>query len=132
MTKRASESSRPARTWWLSSLLFVVSPVWGARAGGAEMNVVKSIKTNQSGDVEIELKSTREFPVRDAVIELRISNQTFRRSRPGPDGSLNTIIFVLTDDEFVRINTGDLVTVGFSHEPPGWNFGNVDKTLLDK
>ncbi len=132
MTKRASESSRRARTWWLSSLLFVVSPVWGARAGGAEMNVVKSIKTNQSGEVEIELKSTKEFPVRDAVIELRIGNQTFRRSRPGPDGSLNTIIFVLTHDEFVRINTGDSVTVGFSHEPPGWNFGNVDKTLLDK
>jgi len=96
------------------------------------MNVVKSIKTNQSGDVEIELKSTKEFPVRDAVIELRIGNQTFRRSRPGADGSLNTIIFVLTHDEFVRINAGDSVTVGFSHEPPGWNFGNLDKTRLDK
>ena len=96
------------------------------------MNVVKSIKTNQSSNVEIELKSTKEFPVRDAVIELRIGNQTFKRSRPGPDGSLNTIIFVLTHDEFVRINTGDSVTVGFFHEPPGWNFGNLDKTLLDK
>ena len=66
--------------------------------------------------VEIELKSTKEFPVRDAVIELRVGAQTFRRSRPGPDGSLNTIIFVLTHDEFDRINTGDAVTVGFSHE----------------
>ena len=96
------------------------------------MNVVKSIKTNKSGDIEIELKSTKEFPVRDAVIELHIGNQTFRRSRPAPDGSLNTIIFVLTHDEFVKINTGDSVTVGFSHEPPGWNFGKVDKSLLDK
>ena len=96
------------------------------------MNVVKGIKTNQSGDVEIELKSTKEFPVRDNVIELRIGNQTFRRSRPGPDGSLNTIVFVLTRDEFVRINAADSVTVGFSHEPAGWNFENVDKTRLDK
>ena len=31
--------------WWLSSLLSVVSPVLVAGAGGAEMNVVKSIKT---------------------------------------------------------------------------------------
>jgi len=130
MTKIASKSSRRAKAW--SSLLFVASLVWGVGAGGAEINVVKSIKTNPSGDVEIELKSTKEFPVRDAVIELRIGNQTFRRSRPAPDGSLNTIIFVLTKAEFARINTGDSLTVGFSHEPPGWNFGNIDKTQLDK
>ncbi len=96
------------------------------------MNVIKSVKTNQSGEVELELSSAKEFPVRDAVIELRIGKQTFRRSRPARDGSLNTIIFVLTDEEYAKINTGDSVKVGFSHEPSGWDFGKVDKTQRDK
>lgn len=130
--KRASRATRGARAGWLCSLLFAVFPIASARAGGAEMNAIQSVKTNQSGEVEIELKSTKEFPVRDAVIELRIGDQTFRRSRPAPDGSLNTIIFVLTDDQYAKINTGDSIRVGFSHEPSRWDFGYVDKTQRDK
>jgi hypothetical protein len=130
--KGASRATRGARAAWLCSLLLPVFPIAGASAGGAEVNVVRSVKTNQSGEIEIELNSTKEFPVRDAVIELRIGDQTFRRSRPAPDGGLNTVIFVLTDDQYAKINTGDSITVGFSHEPSGWDFGKIDKTRRDK
>jgi hypothetical protein len=58
-----------------------------------------------------------------------------------PDGSLNTVIFTLTREEFDRTKDGDLVTVqhggcteDLTQLRPYWDlwiFGPLDKSLLD-
>jgi hypothetical protein len=92
--------------------------------------MIKSIKTVRSA-VELQLTSSRSFGVRNALVVLRIGTQKFTKSRSPEDGSLNTLIFTLTADEFARTAPGDRVTVQYGDEP-GWDFGTLDKRLLDK
>jgi len=97
-------------------------------------NVVRTINASPSGAVDVELNSTREFPVRNAVIQLHIGSKTFRQSR-SPDGSLNNLVFSIPSDEFTSaLNNGDPMWVDFhGQEQSGlwWDFGNLDKSKLD-
>ncbi len=97
-----------------------------------EVNTIKSIKTVPEG-IEIELYSTREFPVRNEIVRLHIGDDEFTRSRSPEDGSLNTLFFTLTVSAFeTRVATGDRVWVDFGEGSQRWDFGTLDKSLLGK
>ena len=123
--------TRPGRLWlWTLTLLLFLVGLPALATAQPEVNVIKSIKTVRS-EVEIQLTSSRAFGVRNALVVLRIGTQEFTNSRSPEDGSLNTLIFTLTSDEFARLAPGDRVTVQYGDEP-GWDFGTLDKRLLDK
>jgi hypothetical protein len=105
------------------------------------VNIIKSIKYVDSSDaledkagVEIELISTRAFPVRNELAVLRVGDGEFTLSRYPEDGHTNTLIFTLTTKEFARLANGDPVTVQYGRglSGGGWDFGPLDKNLLDK
>lgn len=94
-----------------------------------DVNLVKKTRTVTSG-VEIEINSTRAFPVRNEIVILRIGAEEFTKSRYPEDGDLKTLIFTLTADEYARTNTGDKVTVYYGRDPSTenkWDFGVIDK-----
>ena len=126
----------------LTCLLFS-SIIAGAQAPQADVNTVKSIRT-VNGVVEVELHSSREFPVRDEVVVLRIGKKEFLRSRSPEDGSLKTLIFMIEPDEFGSLADGEEMTVKYgksredagdvgadaaSAHRPRWNFGKLNKSL---
>ena len=96
----------------------------------SEVNTIKSLRRGNS-EIDRHLTSSRPFGVRNALIVLRIGSQRFTKSRPPEDGSLNTLIFTLTSDQFARTTPGDRVAVQYGDEP-GWDFGPLDKRLLDE
>jgi len=125
-----SGGTRPGRPWpWTLTLLLSLVSLPALATAQPEVNAIKSIKTLGS-EVEIQLTSSRPFGVRNALVVLRIGTQKFTKSRPPEDGSLNTLIFTLTSDQFARTAFGDRVTVQYGDEP-GWDFGTLDKRLLD-
>jgi hypothetical protein len=123
--------TRPGGPWpWPVTLLLSLVGLPALATAQPEVNVIKSMKTVSSG-VELRLTSSRSFEVRNALVVLRIGTQEFTKSRSPEDGSLNTLIFTLTSDEFARLAPGDRVTIQYDNEP-GWDFGTLDKRLLDK
>ena len=111
----------------LGSLLFF------APAAAQVTNTIKSI-TTVGQTVEITVNSTIPFDVRDELVVLIIGDQEFTTSRSPEDGNLNELIFVLTLDEWNQVATGDPVSVQFGQDDPSdhWNFGTLDKSLLNK
>jgi hypothetical protein len=112
-----------------------------AQAPTPDVNTVRRIQT-VDGVVEIEVRSNREFPIRDEVVVLRIGEQEFKRSRSPEDGSLKTLIFMLTPDEFDSLVDRVQMTVKYGlHKEgedaempatphrPRWNFGRLNKAL---
>ena len=126
------------------ALLLIVLLGTPIAAAAQEVNVVKSIRA-VGKTVEIELESTKEFPVRDEVVVLRIGEKEFSKSRSPKGGSLKGLVFVLTADEFEKLTDGDQMTVGYGRQPAGeegvlsgsaagprWDFGKLNKTLLGR
>jgi hypothetical protein len=85
-------------------------------------------------EVEIEVESTTEFPVRDELVVLRIGSREFTKSRSPADGSLNRLIFSLPYGEFAQLQPGEPVVVEYGHNGhgPRWNFGQLTRSLLGK
>ena len=99
--------------------------------------------------IELEVTSTREFPVRALPPVLRIGEQTFSLSRNPDDGRLDTLIFRIPADRFDRLENGAPVEVFYALSmeadsttgrvtaavrAPGeesWSFGPLQKSLLD-
>jgi len=106
--------------------------------GGNDVNQIKSVHSASSstlGDtVEIELNSNREFLPQGELLVLRIGSQEFSLSRYPATGETNTAVFTLTLDEWSRVSQGDPVAVqyGAGTNYNGWNFGKVDKTMLNR
>ena len=128
---RGTRRRRPRRPVPQLLLVLLLLP---AVATAQEANAINAIKTVEAG-VDIELTSTREFLVRDEVVVLRIGAREFKRSRSPEDGSLNTLIFTLTTEEFAATNTGDRVTVQYGRgesRSDVWDFGTLDKSRLDR
>lgn len=103
--------------------------------GQSEVNTIKSIQTAAGGTVEIEVHSTREFPVRDEIVILRVGTQEFTSSRTPADGSLNTLIFRLTPTDWAGTKTGDSVTIFYGQDDPKdttnrWVFSPLNKSQL--
>ena len=116
-----------------------------AFAAAQDVNVVKGIRAVDS-TVEIELESSKEFPVRDEIVVLRIGKKEFSKSRSPKNGSLKGLIFILTADEFARLGDGEIMTVGFGRQSDSedttiaagrdaglrWEFGKLNKGLLER
>ena len=116
-----------------------------AAAQEPEVNVVKSVRAVNS-TIEIELESSKEFPVRNEVVVLRIGNKEFMKSKTPKGGSLKKLIFILTADEFDQLADGDPMIVtygrqtddditglsGRRHHEPRWDFGKLNKALLGR
>ena len=126
--------------------VFLICLVTASVLGVAqEVNVVKSVKSVDS-TVEIELHSSKPFPIRDEVVVLRIGNKEFYRSKHPENGSLNTLIFMLSAKEFSALADGQPMIVKFGRGndaageiqaarergEPRWDFGKLDKRLLDR
>jgi hypothetical protein len=104
-------------------------------AAAEPVNVIRGIGLAASGvDVEIELESTTEFPVRNELVVLRIGSRVFTTSRHPADGSLNRLIFVLSHDELARLQPGETVVVEYGRNGTGprWNFGRLTRSLLGR
>jgi hypothetical protein len=105
-----------------------------------DQNNVKSIKSvlsspalNNQGAVDITLSSNRPFLPGGELLVLRIGSQQFDVSRLGDDGSTNQVTFTLTSDQFAAVQQGDPMAVQYGDGGNGitWNFGHVDKTMLN-
>ncbi len=106
-----------------------------------ERNIIRRIRTVQSTSVlgnrpavEIEVFSPRVFPVRNEIVILRIGTREFFLSRYGDEGDTHVLIFTLTREEFLQMSSGEPVVVQYGHGevPERWDFGRLDKTLLDR
>lgn len=83
--------------------------------------------------VEITLKSTRPFPVVNAIAVLEIGSARFYLSHYDEEGDLNTLTFTLSQAEFDQATDGELVSLKYEPDSQGsWNFGPLDKSLLDQ
>ena len=83
--------------------------------------------------IEIQLYSDDGFPVRDQIIVLQIGALLFFLSGY-PNGDLNTVVFTLTEEQFAAVSDGDPVIVQYGIAPSDevWQFGNLDKSILDQ
>lgn len=118
-----------AGTSLFAVLLFTSQP-----SAADDVNTIRGIKTTSSR-VEVEVSSTRSFPVRALPHILHIGDKEFALSRYPDDGSLNTLIFILTADEFAQVVNGEQVVVQYGSEEllsDRWDFGALNKGLLDK
>jgi len=104
-----------------------------------DQNNVNSMKTvaassalNGQSGVEISLNSNRSFLPTGEVLMLQIGSQQVDLSRYADNGSINQITFVLTQEQFAALQQGDHISVQYGDGGPSWNFGTVDKTMLNK
>ncbi len=122
----------------INALALVAAVVCVPSGTADDVNEIRSIRTVNTATlgadsaVEIELFSTRAFPVRDELMVLRIGEQHFFLSRYAEDGNLNTVIFLLTRDEWEQAVDGDPVVVQYGMYEAGdpWDFGLLDKQEL--
>lgn len=123
----------------LLACLVLSAAVASAQGGKPDVNTVKSVRA-VDGAIEIELHSSREFPVRDEVVVLRIGTKEFLRSRSPADGSLNTLIFIVSTEDFDALADGEPLVVKYGRSKDGtdaperdhgprWNFGRLNKAL---
>jgi hypothetical protein len=106
-----------------------------------DQNTVQNLKSvsassaiDGTAGVEIRLTSNRNFLPTGQLLTLQIGSQQFNISRFADDGSTNQVIFTLTQDEFSSLQQGDPVAVQYGDSGLGrtWNFGHLDKTILNQ
>jgi hypothetical protein len=109
--------------WATVACALIAAPVL---ASEHVMNTITRVERVADG-VEIEVASSEPFPVRAMPPLVRVGDQVFGRSRSPADGSLNALIFMLSDEEFGQTSTGDPVSVGYAGDPPeeGRDFGKL-------
>lgn len=107
----------------------------------AEQSEIAAIRA-VGPDIEVELRSTRPFPVRALAPVLCMGSQESWVARLPGDGDLHTLIFTLTAGEFALTQDGDPVTLehgGCDRSLDDqrlywdlWVFGPLDKGLLGR
>jgi hypothetical protein len=110
--------------------VFIALP---AVAQDGAVNAVTRIE-RVAGGVVIVVTSSTPFPGRAWPPLLHVGDRAFGRSRSPADGSLGTLIFMLSEDEFAETRTGDRLIVAFRGSPreTGWDFGVLDKSALGR
>jgi len=96
-------------------------------------NAVRLIGSTRIAVVQIELKTSQPFPVRDAALQVRIGKKTFINELSG-DYTGRTLTLSLTPEMFAELEDGAEV-LAFFEKPDGgdaWNFGKLDKRKLDR
>jgi hypothetical protein len=83
--------------------------------------------------VEIEITSNQPFPVRDAMLTLRVGEKSFTLSHY-VGGDWHHVVFSLTDAEFASLSSGDPMLVQYGPKSLGdvWNIGRLDKQMTTK
>ena len=118
------------------SLLPIADTLIDTANSANDVNKIKSIRSVQSGSgpngVEIELTSNREFLPQGEMLTLRIGSREFNLSRYPGTGETTRIVFTLTSEEFAQLTQGDSVFVDYGSGANRWNFGKVDKSLLNR
>ncbi len=96
-------------------------------------NAVRLIGASRLPVVQIELKTSRPFPVRDVPLQLRIGKRVFIDELSG-DYTGRKLTLNLTPEMFAELKDGDEIVAFFS-KPDGnefaegdvWHFGKLDK-----
>ena len=120
-----------------------------ASDGAGAVNELRRIET-KGVEVEIEIRSSKPFPVRALPPVLRIGDLDFTASRNPDNGRLDTLIFFVPAEDFAAIDPqkvamrvfyatsieGEVTPSGRPRaiaEPggPTWDFGELRKELLD-
>jgi hypothetical protein len=118
------------------SLLPIADTLIDTVNSGNDVNKIKSIRSVQSGTgpngVEIELTSNREFLPQGEMLTLRLGSLEFNLSHYPSTGETTRIIFTLTSEEFAQVTQGDSVFVDYGSGASRWNFGKVDKSMLNR
>jgi len=118
------------------SLLPIADTLIDTVNSGNDVNKIKSIRSVQSGTgpngVEIELASNREFLPQGEMLTLRLGSLEFNLSHYPSTGETTRIIFTLTSEEFAQVTQGDSVFVDYGSGASRWNFGKVDKSMLNR
>ena len=118
------------------SLLPIADTLTDTVNSANDVNKIKSIRSVQSGPgpngIEIELTSNREFLPQGEMLTLRIGSQEFNLSRYPSTGETTRIVFTLTSEEFAQVTQGDPLFVEYGNGANRWNFGKVDKSLLNR
>jgi hypothetical protein len=118
------------------SLLPIADTLIDTVNSGNDVNKIKSIRSVQSGTgpngVEIELTSNREFLPQGEMLTLRLGSLEFNLSHYPSTGETTKIIFTLTSEEFAQVTQGDSVFVDYGSGASRWNFGKVDKSMLNR
>jgi hypothetical protein len=84
-------------------------------------------ETTRTPTVEIEVASTRLFPVSGALATLIVGEKTFKLSHY-PSGATDRLVFTLEATDFEAISQGAEVNVRVGGQRP-WKFGPLDKAL---
>jgi hypothetical protein len=104
-----------------------------AAAQSKQRNVINRIAAVSSGTVyEVEIISSDPFLQSDLPV-LRIGDQEITISRWSETGSPNTLIFILTPEQFRKAKTGDSVVFQYGRGERNnktRDFGNLDKGKL--
>jgi hypothetical protein len=105
-----------------------------AQASAQAVNSVREIRAAEGGaTVEIEVESSKEFPVGGQIVVLRIGKDEFIYSKTPPGGSLNRLIFLVPAKAFAAIPDGTAMTVQYGRGEHGHDrrtFGPLDKGQL--
>lgn len=126
-------------------VLLVCSVAVPAYAAAQDVNVVRSMRAVGS-TVEIELESSKDFEIRNDLIVLKIGDKEFSRSKSPKNGSLKRLIFMVPAAEFEQLADGDQMTVSFRSQNargdvsatggraggPRWDFGKLNKSMLQR
>jgi len=91
-------------------------------------NVEGASRKGRSPVVEIEVASTRRFPVGGALPTLVIGDKTFTLSH-FPSGSTHRLVFTLDAAEFAAVPPGAPVHLRIGGAPP-WKFGPIDPSRV--
>ena len=87
---------------------------------------------NGKPGIEVEVSSRRPFPPLNAELLLQIGKRTFNLMEY-KDGSLNTVIFTLTTDEFDTLRNESAIYVRYEPDSQGhWDFGYLEKKGIVK
>lgn len=82
---------------------------------------------NGKPGIEVEVSSNRPFPPLNAELVLQIGKRTFDLMEY-KDGSLNTVIFTLTTDEFDALRNESAIYVRYEPDTQGhWDYGYLEK-----
>lgn len=91
--------------------------------------IASAAALNGRPGVEVELASSRAFPVKGDAPLLKIGQQSFSLGRYPSNGDTHILIFTLTLDEFAKTSAKDHVQVVYQSGRPDlvWNFGLLGK-----
>ena len=94
-------------------------------------SVVRLVGATRIPLVQMELKTSHPFPVREAALHLRIGKKVFMDELSG-DYTGRRLTLSLTTGMFEELEDGAEVVAFFEKSDDVWSFGNLDKKKLER